>query len=118
MSIIDFDKMVSQIDDSVVRISSVFTDKSIKDVEEAKTIIKEQFLNNDDFFIDYKERSFQMCTLLLNAKENNDFDEFTKTFLVVTMLCFPLIKCDQDADSEKIEHVSDIINELYESIKC
>ena len=93
---IDINKLGSYIDAFIIKTINIIYSIKIDSINEAKCFIK---LQNDNY-IDYNDRLFDVTTMLITKAKSNNFEEFTN-FLICSTFIFSLF-CIIDEENDRI----------------
>lgn len=111
--VFSYDELEKYLDDTVIELVSLFGNKEISDIKEAKEIIVNTLLIDPKSYIDYHDDSFIIISLLFSKVKADDREEFTMILMSSTCLLESLFKVD-DLDSQLCERIGIIVSNLYD----
>lgn len=113
----DFDDLLEKVNNAVISIVNIFNVKELTDIEKAKDLIKELYLDgNLNEYHDYKDSSFEVIESLLSYRKRSDFMGFYMYFFTSTFLIIPTLKIGLN-DELMQDRISEVIHKLYEEFE-
>lgn len=112
METIDLRNLPNRIDDTVIKMVSLFMKTKVSCIDEAKTLIKTKLLHDQSSYVDYSTDFVNFCINIYETKNNDDFDTFSKLFLYKTMLLESVMNIKDDRTyTEMCQIISDLFND-------
>lgn len=101
------------LDDTVIKLVSLFCCKKVSTIKEAKTIIANTLLLDPKSYIDYHDDSFTIISVLFSKVKAVDHEEFSLILMSSTCLLESVLKVNE-LDNEICKQISTIVGDLYE----
>lgn len=112
----DFIKLEQHVNNAVIKLVSLFINKEVTSIEEAKGIIQNKLLINSSNYEDYHDNNFQLMSVLYSKIKAKDYEEFNILFLSITYLIESFLKVDE-TDRKLCDKISKIIAELINNFE-
>lgn len=106
----DFVELESNINDAVTKIVNYTSKGEMSDIKTVKEYIKNSLISDASYY-DYKDKIFDLISLMLSNVKVGDCETFCTLFFTSTFLLQKVI--ENEEDEEFNDTISDILGDLF-----